>query len=560
MVHNCYEFFVSKHPFRDANGGIAGGGEAELAQHEKFIRETARILKEHLEVDVDPVSDSLSDLTAKISEELSSAEFSKSPEVQAELVNRLKAAVSEMSGDVEDADLESVIKHINDLVVETSGGMATVPIERLVVFPKLIDQATALLSVADQNLKMQQSVVKSLVGPQKESAQMLANQAETLVQDVQSILSSLRGHLKGVKPKVDTLKDLVNNSDDFRKKLEAILKMDLGSNADQRAEALAVAMKRLGYLPIVAKQVRDALKTINLSIKEFVASPTFNALLKKADDNLLSGDMTAKVQAMDAISKSYTRGLHHSLAKELTAKGGAREPPSKYKKSLKVAKKVRDVTISLFDRTLRSLLTEFDNQAHKFAEEMRLGKIKDGEPVEKFIDALSHLETLIKAKEGDNLQLALVGWNVSPEDLSNKKQFLSAMQYVFNTSKEVASPAVAAMGKSVEKIKVTIDRYSDALRKSDDARMPVAAAGTEGGVSLGMLAAAPLAAGLAVKGYDDPDEEAHEAPDRIELGIRNQFLVTLGRHRIDLLAVIVEYYRSRRRGGVDRGQRVGGRG
>ena len=511
MVLNCYEKWMKLHPFRDATGKVIdGGGDAELASHEKFIRKVAEVLKHKLEVDCNPESDSLSDLVEKINDELSSSEFSKDPAVQREVTHRLKELVSELTDEIVDDDLARVINSINEMVVDTAGGMAAAPIERFTVFPKLIDQANAFLTVANRNLQMQKAAVNSLTGPQKESAVMLASQAEELVRTVQSILDSLRGHLKGIKPKIDTLKDLVDSSKhgDFVTKLEKILKLDLSSSPEKAAEALAIAMKRLGFLPIIAKQVRDALKAINLSVHEFQASPTFNALIKKADDNLLSGDITEKVRAMDAISKAYAQGLHHSLKAELSSnkKGGARDaegklvPPSKYKKSLKVAKKIRDVTISLFDRTLRALLTEFDNQAHKFAEEMRLGKIKEGEPVEKFIDALSHLAQVIQTGEGTNLQLALIGWNATDSDIAIKKFFMNALQYAHTMAHEVSSPAVSAMAKTIEKVKVAIDRYSDALRKSDDARMPVSAAG---GVSLGMLAAAPLAAGLAVKSYNE---------------------------------------------------------
>ena len=452
-----------------------------------LLHEYADILQKHLKVDVPSGDFSVSDFVNELVEQFDTIEPEDvNLDEASALFERLKLLAEECGAEVESSEPKEVLKAVNNILSSITGGMKDSFMTKLVQLPAIMDKSRVLHKVAKTNIDEIARRVNSLEGNEKHDAEVLLKHTKQAVNDSEALIDMIRGHMSEIKPKTDTLIDLVKDDKDFQRKVSELYNVNLMAKGDDLQKALAIAMKKVGYLPIVADKIHAALKAIDLSINDLANSNSFRSLLDKAGSGVLSGDLVKKIMALDALMKVYKTGNKEDIVKYMqetsnnkNMKGGAKSVPSKYKKSLKVAKAVKKVTFGLFDRTARAINTSIVNNAHAIAEDMQSGKIDVSSKVfDEFISALSMLNDHLSTNaNSDSFSASLIDANVSTRSRALKARFVDDLKYLARVASNIKNSNVSAMVANINKLISAIDKYSDAYVRADDYRMKIPATG-----------------------------------------------------------------------------------
>lgn len=282
-----------------------------------------------------------------------------------------------------------------------------------------------------------------------------------------------------------------------------IKKLGLRLGTKEFGHALSMSIVGLGTAASVAQRVNKALKTVGVSIKQYLDSPDYKAFQHLLDQKIESGgvkpeDLTKFLAAANSLRESFSLREEKSFREALeeksggapsantvtaapTAAGGADESPAAKQIERREAEKkviVKDFAQRL-SRHYRELLQSIQLMGPELG-----GKIPLTASTERLRDALERLNTLRSSSE--RIELSLIGFYLDADARARKEQFTSALRHISSICAEImglqayrdSSSYFARLKEAITSIEKTIDFFSDVVTKKYGA-----SEASDGGVS-----------------------------------------------------------------------------
>jgi hypothetical protein len=311
---------------------------------------------------------------------------------------------------------------------------------------------------------------------------------EELFNEVEKQLSMLQKMLKvSIKPTKETLIELLKKNKDFAVLAE---KLGVGYNNEDASDRLALVFTNISQLSAVTDKIKNALQTLNISLKEYSNIKNMNELKSKLTKVFkdLSDKKDFKLNnIMEAIALLENNQKHHDdivkclenhkncsiaeITKELHKKDGGVEN-SPIGRELKIASKSSlEKRVLTYEKAIRELFKNFMSQMNlcftDIQKSIKAVSEKIGSEIEYNDNVQSFVKSFLSVNENINNEkifYALLGLDNSISGKELKNRFMDNINEVIKSLNALnANKYFKEIQKQLVTLKENIDVYSDTI-------------------------------------------------------------------------------------------------
>jgi hypothetical protein len=326
----------------------------------------------------------------------------------------------------------------------------------------------SLKNVMNQSVDKLYKLVKQLDsdGTTESTASIVKEVHQKLNEELDSQLKSLQRILKlKVKPTATELNELIRDNANF-KTLASKLGMDY--NTTEASDRLALAYTNVSKMQLTAKNVRDALKTLEISLDKYKEIKSLDELKRVLAEILKRKTSTAKAEEIKKTLKAMDILKNANKIKDKLDISGASEAIGRVRVNNGQSKLSKQV--KTYETAVQEIFNNFLNQIGQNFNEVRKAVEQIGDTLGESVVYNDELSTFIKLfeifvtdiKDGA-VFYALISLNQTVGGRELKNRFLGNVNACIAALDNVDAKLLKDVSQQLHAVKETVETYNDII-------------------------------------------------------------------------------------------------
>jgi hypothetical protein len=326
----------------------------------------------------------------------------------------------------------------------------------------------SLKNVMNQSVDKLYNLVKQIDsdGTTESTASLVKEVHQKLNEELDSQLKSLQRILKlKVKPTATELNELIKDNANF-KTLASKLGMDY--NTTEASDRLALAYTNVSKMQLTAKNVKDALKTLEISLDKYKEIKSLDELKKVLAEILKKKTTTAKAEELKKTLKAMDILKNANKVKDKLDISGAAEAIGRVRVNNGQSKLSKQV--KTYESAVQEIFNNFLNQVGQNFNEVRKAVEQIGDTLGESVVYNDELSTFIKLfeifvtdiKDGA-VFYALISLNQTVSGRELKNRFIGNINACISALDNVDAKLLQDVKQQLSAVKETVETYNDII-------------------------------------------------------------------------------------------------